>query len=201
MSQPTQSPTLAPIPAQNGEVATVITGLISSDGCADVGPELGNTNLYDGVISDFLCPAAIGGIVPPQLVISADSSIVTGIRVYANVDFPPGDPKTFSLSGRLSTDAEWESIVLNAEFDEDWTNGGVIAPPPDRNPINVMINSTFEMGDPSLSFGEALIDNTRAFSEYRIEFPTTLSYPADGSTIYQLRVAEVGEWVILLIDA
>lgn len=177
-------------------MANVISSLTSSDGCRDIGPGSVGTNLFDGVISDFFCPGD-GSLLPPELIVGADSSIVTGIRVYASTANPEGDPKTFSLDGRAEN-GDWISIVSNGIFDAEWNAGGILGPPPDRNTAGVTIDSSFDDGDEGLSFGFATFVNTKAYSEYRVIFPRTLSYPS-GSQTYLLRVGEV-ELVGLLTD-
>ena len=163
-------------------VPSVITSLVSSDGCASTGPQLGDTNLYDGIISDFFCPPPPNpDPVPPELVVSADSSIVTGIRVYAATQNEGADPTSYTIDGRTENGV-WIPIS-NGVFDDDWNDAW-------RNPVDAIIDSSFSEGDPDLDFGEAIFVNTGTFSEYRITFPTTRSYPAI-SPAYVLRIGEL----------
>ena len=184
-SEPTLSPgptaSLLPTPEVLDGTASVIDPAtkLQTIGCVDAGPYQGDAFLRDGVISDFKCPLdAFNETFPPQLILTQEyDSRVLGIRVYANSETLTSasleaDPVSYRIEGRLDENSEWE-IVSEGEFDQAWVGGGVTGPPPPRNTASEEINSSFEQGDPSKSFGYASFDNDAVYRDYRVTFPLT----------------------------
>ena len=184
-SEPTLSPgptaSLLPTPEVLDGTASVIDPAtkLQTIGCVDAGPTQGDAFLRDGVISDFTCPLDVfNETFPPQLILTQEyDSRVLGIRVYANSETLTSasleaDPVSYRIEGRLDENSEWE-IVSEGEFDQAWVGGGVTGPPPPRNTASEEINSSFELGDPSKSFGYASFDNDAVYRDYRVTFPLT----------------------------
>jgi hypothetical protein len=114
-----------------------------------------------------------GFIITPNLV---NPSIVEKLRIYADDNCIECDAVQYMIQGWAEN--EW---VLISSGDLPWKS---VEPP--RNDAGVSIrNSTYDHGDESLSFTEITLNNTRAFSEYRLTFPET----RNGS--YTLVVAEL----------
>ena len=166
----------------------VINGLDFSTGCTYTGPELGDTNLYDGRISDYYCPKP--GDFPdallPELILKADPSIISEIRVYAATCCVEFDPTSYTIEGLLGN-GQW-AVISVGQFNQAWVDAGTIGSPPNRNPGDTEINSTFNAGDPNMSFGFASFVNRKTYSEYRVTFPTLRFGSDDG---YEVRVGEL----------
>ena len=194
-------------------------------GCFDTGPQQGNTFLYDGFISNYVCPpsssSSSGVQVLPELVVqSKGPSILSGIRVYANTGSASQDPTSFTIDGRRpTTDATDDWIPIAAgQFNAEWIHGASLTPglPPVRNNAEDEINSSFEEGDVRHSFGYASFEknglvnnnNVGVFGEYRVRFPTLRGDTGSGNGggtgggtsggVYMLQIGElelVGELV------
>ena len=172
-------------------------------GCFDTGPQQGNTFLYDGFISNYVCPpssssgsgSSSGGVqVLPELIVqSKGPSILSGIRVYANTGSASQDPTSFAIDGRRpTTDAannDWIPIAAG-QFNPEWINGSTLTLglPPVRNNAEDEINSSFEEGDVRHSFGYASFENNGlnnnnvgVFGEYRVRFPTLRGDTGSGN--------------------
>ena len=194
-------------------------------GCFDTGPQQGNTFLYDGFISNYVCPpsssSSSGVQVLPELIVqSKGPSILSGIRVYANTGSASQDPTSFTIDGRRpTTDATDDWIPIAAgQFNAEWIHGASLTPglPPVRNNAEDEINSSFEEGDVRHSFGYASFEknglvnnnNVGVFGEYRVRFPTLRGDTGSGNGggtgggtsggVYMLQIGElelVGELV------
>lgn len=196
-----QLTTLLPImlPLMSGLVssqADFVNNVINSasvEGCRGALPNNANlNNLYDGIVSDYVCISNKPTDPARFFVDSAGASLVTGIRVYASTSSVEigGDPTSFIVEG-LADRGSWV-IIASGPFDEEWTMGGIDRHPPDRNANDTAIISSFAAGDPDLSYGEAIFGNIDQYSRYRVTFPTTTGYdPTHHQGEYLLRLSEL----------
>ena len=112
------------------QVANVITSLVSDVGCSSTGPTLGDTNLYDGSTSNYLCPTPtdLTLTTEPSLIVNSDKrSIVTKLRVYASsasqgLNSPNNDPTSYQLEGIQSrfTEPSTQCVNVIGSDDDDW---------------------------------------------------------------------------------
>ena len=123
-----------------------------------------NSNIIDATTKQFTC--VLGdkerGIV--MIPSNGKLSIVDKIRVYAGVqECSDCDLVSYKIDGRLKDGDEW---VLLSSGGFPWSTD------PDHlfNPVNTVIDSSYESGDTSLTFTEVEFSNSIAFKHYRVTF-------------------------------
>lgn len=106
-------------------------------------------------------------------------SNVHGIRVYSSKHYPALDPVTYVLEGRVDASSPWQLI---SQGDFPW----IAQSTPPRNPSGNVIYSSYESGDSSRSFTEAIIpDHDGAYLEYKVTVTTR------SSSATKLKFAEI----------
>lgn len=189
MFRPTLAPTLetlepsySPTPDPGVPVANVATnGTATSIGC-DVDPDAPPQLAIDGTTAVFSCGSTSTlsikkmkkkGLLEESKgfeVKTDDPSIVTKLRVYANIDCISCDPITYDIVG-VSSDASsnlrrmTETSIASGTL--PWSEDQDVP----RNPPDVQVQSTFESGDKDLSFTEVEFTNDQPFSDYIVLFP------------------------------
>ena len=172
---PTSPPTYVPTNGGTISVANILDTAteISTFGCAPETEDDPWQNAFDGTTKMFACARSglpdddIGMIVTPS---HGQSSIIEGIRVYANEICVTCDPVAYKIEGRIDTSSDW-TIVSNGTF--PWIDDDAVV----RNPEDAVISSTYESGDDALSFSEATIANFMAYKDYRLTFTTRAPAP------------------------
>ena len=191
----TPEPSVSPTPDPGVPVANVATnGTATSVGC-DIDPEAPPQLAIDGTTAQFSCGSFGGGTfdigggtlsvkkmkkkgIHPHRglqdtnkgfeVQTEKPSIVTKLRVYANVDCISCDPISYEIIG-IRPDATsnlrrmTETVIAGGSL--PWSDEFV-----PRNPPNVKVQSTFESGDEDLSYTEVEFENDQPFSDYVILF-------------------------------
>jgi uncharacterized protein (DUF1800 family)/uncharacterized protein (DUF1501 family) len=164
---PTPSPTKPPISTnsqpvavnnviQNGAVTfEYVSGTVS--GCSEAVD--GTTNVCSILRTKFEQKSLVGIVVTPP---TLSRSIVKKLRVYNSNNSDNWDPKSYKISGRNSESEPWHVISEGATGSVKGRN----------NVLGVVINATFELGDPLLNFVEVAITNNEEYWQYQIIFPT-----------------------------
>lgn len=155
---------------------------VSSFGCSSSTPA--EDLIFDGTTKEFTCDEQDslnptrritdqGFIITPNL---ANPSIVEKLRVYAGHSCSDCDAVTYTIQGWAEN--EW---VLISSDDLPWRS----EEPTRNDPGKSITNSTYDHGDEALTFTEIILNNSIAFSMYRLTFPET----RNGA--FSLVVAEV----------
>eukprot|EP00586_Coscinodiscus_wailesii_P004217 CAMPEP_0172479596 /NCGR_PEP_ID=MMETSP1066-20121228/4298_1 /TAXON_ID=671091 /ORGANISM="Coscinodiscus wailesii, Strain CCMP2513" /LENGTH=257 /DNA_ID=CAMNT_0013240221 /DNA_START=210 /DNA_END=983 /DNA_ORIENTATION=- len=162
----TSSPTPSPVSTNSQPVAVnnvIQNGAVTIEyrsgtvsGCSEAVD--GTTNVCPILRTGFEKKSLAGIVITPP---TSNQSIVKKLRVYTNNNFSNWDPISYKISGRNSESEPWSLISEGA-------TGSRKA----RNNLGVVINSTFELGDPLIKFVEVAITNSKEYWQYQILFPT-----------------------------
>jgi hypothetical protein len=179
--------------SSSAELVNNVICSAAAEGCRSALPNNPTmNNMYDGIVSDYVCIVEKPSDTARFFFNSTGASVVTGIRVYASSSGVEigRDPTSFIIEG-LTDIGSW-AIIASGRFDDDWSMGGIDRPSPDRNVNETAIVSSFEAGDPDLSYGEAIFGSTDGYSQYRVTFPTTSGYdPVHPHGEFLLRLSEL----------
>jgi hypothetical protein len=168
----TYRPTMQPTVSDPGvPVANVATnGTASAVGCSTSNPP---QLAIDGTTQTFACSGSSFSMKKAATdkgfeVQTEKLSIITKLRVYANVDCEDCDPISYSIVGVSSNSSYLRRLAETTIATGVLPWAGEENVP--RNPPNVSIISSFQSGDTSLSFTEVEFQNQLAFNDYIVTF-------------------------------
>ena len=171
--KPTEYPSMIPSASQGTPVANVLVGSRGEPfGC---NPNGSTWRSFDGTTNQDWCDRTglldqqTGTIVTP---VHGKLSIAKGIRIYSSDGCKSCDPVVYVLEGRTDEQSPWIEIHRG---NLPWKSVKWDSPSINRNAQKKPINSSYESGDPNLTF-------------------TAIDYP-DSSRIYDISVKLINSCV------